>query len=852
MPLAPWIARRPGWVLAAGLAVTVAALAVAAARLRIETDLAALLPRDAPAAADYRAFLETFGGFEKVFVVVRAGGDGVDAGTLIAAADRLAELLAGSPEVASARSGLTEEDQAFFLRHVAPRAPLLADLPAAELQRRLEPAAVRARAAELRRLLTTPAGGAAAPLLAADPLGFAEGLLESAHATLPIDPLSGAFLAPGRNAALVVVTPARAEIDPEGGRALAAAIASAAARVRRELGVPLRVDAGGGSLYAVQDEAILRADLSRTLSGSVLGVALVLLAGLEGVMVPGAILLAVGAGVVWTGAFAALAVGALTGVGVGFTAALVGLGVEYGVHGGARFQTARLAGATPAAALGRAFAESGPGIVSSALTTAVALAALALSHFRPLREMGVVLTAGVLATLVTTATLGAAALVLRHRREVSNRRPGLWRTRAQPAVDALVGLAARRPRAVLAAALALSIAAAAGLSRLDFDADLRALRPADHPALAVERLLVERFGLGLDTATVVVRGRDLGEALARAARVKNALRQALGPAAEVASPSDWLAAGAVRDARLRRLAELPLARAAADLERELMAAGLNPRAFTPGLGALRALARGEDPGAPPPAAWPDWVRELVRAPAPGGGAAVAVNLRLPLGGERAARAAVLRALGVRRAGRATDGTPSLDWSPARKPSRLPPLGPGIAFASAPRVGEELRRLALADLRRSSAVALLLVAAVVLASFRGRPGPSALSALPLALGCLWTFGLWGAAGRPIDLLCIATLPVLFGTGIDLGVHALHTARTHPQGVAGAARELGLAMTLTVLTTGIGFGSLASSRVPGLRNAGLIVAVGVVACLLATLTVLPALGALGRRREGAAPP
>ena len=192
MPLAAWIARRPGWVLAGGLAVTVAALAVAAARLRIETDLAALLPRDAPAAADYRAFLETFGGFEKVFVVVRPGGEGVDAGTLIAAADRLAELLEASPEVASARSGLTEEDQAFFLRHVAPRAPLLADLPAAELRRRLEPAAIRARAAELRRLLTTPAGGAAAPLLAADPLGFAEGLLESAHATLPLDPLSGA------------------------------------------------------------------------------------------------------------------------------------------------------------------------------------------------------------------------------------------------------------------------------------------------------------------------------------------------------------------------------------------------------------------------------------------------------------------------------------------------------------------------------------------------------------------------------------------------------------------------------------------------------------------------------------
>jgi hypothetical protein len=824
-PLASVIVRRPGRVLAAGLALTALA-GVAASRLRIETDLAALLPRDAPAAADYRAFLETFGGFEKVFVVVRDGDAGAgrpaaDAGTLIEAADRLAELLATSPEVAAARSGLTDEDQAFFFRAVAPRALLLTDLPSEEIARRLSPEAIRARVAELRRLLRSPLGSAAAPLLAADPLGFSQGLLEAMHASLPLDPLSGAFLSPERDSALVIVTPARAEIDPEGGRALAAVLAAATARVRRELGQPLRFAAVGGPLYAAQDEAILRADLTRTVSGSAAGVGLALVAGFEGVLVPLAILLAVAAGVVWTGAFAVLAGGGLTAVGIGFTAALVGLGVEYGIHGGARFQEARLAGATPAEALRRAFAEAGPGVVSSALTTAVALAALAVSHFRPLAEMGVVLTAGVLATLVTTATIGAAVLVVRRRPAAARRAPGFWRRRAQPAVDALVGLAARRPWSVLAAALLVSAVAAWGLPRLALDADLRALRPADHPALAAERLLVERFGLGLDTATVVVRGADLGEALARAAAVRRTLGRTLGPDAEVSSPSDWLVAGTRRAARLRQLATLPLGRAADDLERELAAAGLAPRAFAPALAALRALGRGEDPGMPPPGAWPDWLRELVRAPAPGGGAAVAVSVRLPLGRETHARRRVLAALA--------------------------PLGPGIAFASAPRVGEELRRLALADLRRSSAIALVLVAAVVLASFRGRPGLSALSALPLVLGCLWTFGLWGALGRPIDLLCIATLPVLFGTGIDLGVHTLHGARLHPGGVAGAARSLGLAMTLTVVTTGIGFGSLASSRVPGLRNAGLIVAAGVVLCLLATLTVLPALAAVGRRRR-----
>jgi predicted RND superfamily exporter protein len=434
--------------------------------------------------------------------------------------------------------------------------------------------------------------------------------------------------------------------------------------------------------------------------------------------------------------------------------------------------------------------------------------------------MGTVLTAGVLATLVTTVAIGAPVLALHRRAPRAARRPGLWQRAAQPAVDRLVALAAARPVAVLAAAVALSAVAVWGLPLLRLDPDLRALRPADHPALAAERLLVERFGVGLDTATVVVRGADLGTALDRAATVRRALAAALGPDAEISSPSDWLAAGARRGRRLRELSALPLARAADDLERELTAAGLAPRAFAPALAALRAFARGEDPageGAGAAAAWPDWLRELVRV-SPGGGAAVAVTVRLPLGREAAARRRVLAVLAPH---------------------------PHIAFASAPRVGEELRALALADLRRSSAIALVLVAAVVLASFRGRPAVAALSSLPLLLGCLWTFGLWGALGRPIDILCIATLPVLFGTGIDLGVHTLHGARLHPEGVAGAARSLGLAMTLTVLTTGIGFGSLAASRVPGLRNAGLIVAAGVVLCLLATLAVLPALAALGRR-------
>lgn len=818
--LAAAILRRPRIVLAVSLTATLAAL-LPASRFRVDADLASLLPERAPAAEDYRAFLEAFGGFEKVFVLVRSPGSRLeDPGPLIDAAESLAAILGRSSEVSEARSGITAEDERFFLEYVGPRMPLLlGESWRSELVPRLQPEAIRRRVAAMRQALRSPAGSIEARLFTADPLGLSGGVIARVSAALPVEPLSGAFLSHDGDATLVILTPSRAEIDPAGGRALLTDLEKAYAQVRREAGIPLEFDAVGGPIYAAQDEAVLRSDLTRTSLASAAGVLLLLLLGFGGGFIPAVILASVIAGLIWTAAVAALWLGSISVVGVGFAAALVGMGVEYGIHAGARFRQLRLEGREPALALAGTFRDPGPGIVSSALTTAAGLGALCLAHFRPLRELGQVLTVGVLVTLVTTATLGAS-LLLALPGGSRVRTPRLWLRFGFPALKTAVGQAARRPIAALAMAALLSTLSVWGVSRLGLSTDLRSLRPKDHPSLRVEELLVEKFGVGLDTFTVIARGRDLGEALDRAAKVRPVLEAGLGPRAEITTPSDWLVLGERRARRLRELEALPLERAAADLTRELTEAGFKLAPFTPALEVLRALGRGEDLGVASPGSWPPWMSELVRTTP--GGAAVAVHVRVPLG----------------------QGS----QVPAEELARdLNRTSPGLALASVPRVGAELRGLAFQDLRRSSAVALALVALVVIVSVRGRLADALLAGLPLALGCLWAFGLWGAFGGHVDLLAISTLPVLFGTGIDLGVHAVHGGRARPEtGIRGTIEESGLAMLLITLTTGVGFGSLGSSRVPGLQNAGILVALGVSACLLATFLVLPALETLFRRR------
>lgn len=827
------IAQRPGRTLAVGLGLTLLSL-WPASRIAIDTDISGLLPNDAPAAEDYRTFLRTFGGFEKVFAIVEttepASGTSSDANDegLADAARKIAEILKTSPEVRAARAGLEEADERFFFDRIAPRLPLLVNAPGwrQDLSLRLEPAAIKTRVATMRQALRGPMGGFARGLYAADPLGLSEGLLGAAPAGLPIDPLSGAFVSRDGGAALVVITPAHAELDPATGRAILAAIEAARRTAEAESGTKLSVRAIGGPIYAAHDEAILKTDLASTISGSTLGVAAVLLAGFEGVLIPVAIVLAVIAGVAWTLGAGTLALGSITVVGVGFAAALLGLGVEYGIHGGSRFRRARAQGAARAEALRLAFVEAGPGIVSSALTSAVAVGALAIAHFRPLRELGLLLMFGVLATLVTTVLIAAPLLVFGK----GERRPRalLWRAFWQPFLARTSGFASRRPLPVLIVACAATLASLWGLSGLAVSVDPRALRPADTPLQELESIAFAQFGLGLDTSTVVVRRPDLPAALDAAARVREILGKRVGPDAAIDSPSDWIVLGSRRARRLAELRALPFARAVGDFERELLAAGFRVEPFRPALEALRGFARGEDGGAPAAAEWPDWMSELVRLDAPGSagipeGAAVAVHLRVPIG--------------------------SLDETTAE--SLAAEIGrevPGAAFASAPRVGRELRRVASRDLLRSSGVAAILVAIVVLVSLGGRIGASLLASLPLLLGCLWTFGLWGALSRPLDLVCVAALPVLLGTGIDLGVHAVVGARHTVGGMRAVLLETGPAMTLVMLTASVGFGSLAASRVPGLRNAGLIVAIGGLACLAATLLVLPAIDALlGRSRS-----
>lgn len=815
------LVENPKPVLALGLLVTAIAL-WPASRLAVETDPTTLMPSGSADADDYKVFLQRFGGFEKVFVMVTARADSdLAPADLIEAADVLATRLADSSEVATARAGLEDEDLEFLRRYVVLRAPLLlgADWRAI-VEDRIAPEALRRRAARIRRGATGPPASPTSLLLGADPLGFSDELpgFRMRPSGLPLDPMTGGFLSPDGSAALVVATPTRTEIDPEGGRALAAALENAYRETRETIGRSLEFLAVGGPLYAAEDESLIKRDVRGSLAGSAVGCLLLLIAAFGGMALPLVALAAVGLGLIWTAAGLGLTIGAVTAAGLGFSAVLLGLGIDYGIHGAARYRQRLLGGESRREAMAAALAGSGPGILTSALTTGGAFAVLAFAHFRPLRELGWLVAVGIGCILLTSATIGAPLALLTGGRRSTHRPGPIWRWLGA-VVDGLTRAASARALGTLALLALASGAALWGVTRLTLDSDLRVFRSTDHSALAAEPALLERFGVGLETLTIVASGADLSAALEKAEELEHLVAEAAGPEVRISSLSAWLTGGAASERRLAALRELPLIEAADGMERELVAARLDPEYFRSGLEALRELGHGRDPGTPPREAWPEWLAELVRVED-----RTYVALRV----------------------RATESR----WPegpPAELVERIRSAGGRVASASL--VGDGLRRLASADLRSLGGLAFGVVVSILLLSFRGHVGQSALALVPVLLGGVWALGLWGALGRPLDLVTLAVLPIILGIGLDDGLHALHALRRHPErGVVAALGEAGRAMVLTTATTCVAFGSLAATSVPGLRNAGLLVTVGVLGCLLATLVALPALEAFRLKRPG----
>jgi predicted RND superfamily exporter protein len=114
-------------------------------------------------------------------------------------------------------------------------------------------------------------------------------------------------------------------------------------------------------------------------------------------------------------ALVAVLLGELNMMSMMFPVILIGLGIDYSIHIISGFTQLRNAGRGIHEAMAETLRKTGKGILTGALTTAVAFAALALSSFKGLRHLGIGAGLGVICTLAASFLFLPPLLVVLHR-----------------------------------------------------------------------------------------------------------------------------------------------------------------------------------------------------------------------------------------------------------------------------------------------------------------------------------------------------------------------------------------------------------------------------------------------------
>ncbi|MFZ4732188.1 MAG: MMPL family transporter [Pirellulales bacterium] len=553
-------------------------------------------------------------------------------------------------------------------------------------------------------------------------------------------------------------------------------------------------------------------------------------------------------GMAWAFAWATATVGHLNILSVTFTVTMIGVGIDYGTYYVGRYLESRRQGLDCAAALIETSGAVGPGILTGAVTTAVAFFSAALTSFVGVAELGLIAGGGIL--LCAAAELLVLPAVL----AIVDRSP-LGRTIPEPVpVHTWIAPLLCQPRFVALAVVACTLAVASGLHDLEYDHNLLNMQPEGLESVAVEKKLLDECDQSVWYALSIADSRE--QLLERKARLL--ALPSVERVDEIASllPGDEDLKGPLI-ARIRgRLATLPERPPEIPIDR------------VEHLGETLAWAQAEaarQPGALRTAWYLERTRDTLRRMGPAECYQALATFQQWSAGDLVSRLHALAAV-------ADPTPPSLGDLPANLVNRfvgstgrhlLKIYGRGDIwnFHALERFVHDVRGVdqrttghpiqayeASLEMKRSyeqaALYALVVILAVLWLDFR-HIGHALLAAVPLALGMVQTLGLMGLVGIDLNPANLIGIPLILGIAVDYGVHIVHDALERP-GPYMISASTANSVLVDALTTILGFGALMVASHRGLESLGRLLTLGVTACTLSSLVLLPALFVILRGR------
>jgi len=561
----------------------------------------------------------------------------------------------------------------------------------------------------------------------------------------------------------------------------------------------------------------------------------------------------------WSLGVVTLVVGHLSIFSIMFVSIVVGLGTDYGVYLLFRHDEERRLGRSPREALEAAARRAGPGMLSGALTAAGTFYVLVLTDFPGIRELGFIAGTSIILAWLSMMTLLPALVLLTGRGRVERRETG-------PQAVRLVARITRHPRLVVGLAAGAAVLSLVALRGVRFDYNLLHLQARGTESVDWEERILRSAGrssfVALSTAGSLDELRQrVGafEALDSVSEVESVL--SLIPADQEAKAKILAEIAPIVEpvtVRPRERVDLPRLRAAVralrqrlDLAADEAPSGDDRNEVVALRDQTAALARKLDQvaAAAAPALAP--LQDQVRADFARTLGHLKRNLH-PTPIRLADVPGELRRKFVGQSGRfLLQIQPRVDiWDRDGAERFVRELRTVDAdVAGTPVITFEAIRYMERAYKKGTLYAFLLVGLLTAVIVRRARG-SVLATVSLALGTLWTIGLMFVFGLSFNLGNVFGFPLILGAGAEFGLNVvLRDGEARQRGGPRLPRSTFLAVLVNGLTTVVGFGSLMIAAHRGIFGLGLLLTLGMIATLGASLIVLPVLLCWTERRSTA---
>jgi uncharacterized protein len=643
---------------------------------------------------------------------------------------------------------------------------------------------------------------------------------------------------------IVVLQPARDYSRIQPATAAILGIREIAARLNASLAQPVRVRLTGTVAMEHEELTSVSRGAGFGAVATVLLVAAVLFAALRSWRLLAISVVTLFAGLSFTAAFAAVAVGHLNLLSVAFVVLNVGLGSDYVIHVLLRYKELVAAGHRMGPALGETMRGVGSSLVLCAVTTAAGFYSFIPTTFSGVSELGLIAGTGVFFGLFVSVTLLPALVVLGTDERVVH---------ATSWIDARhVAPLSRRPRLVLGVAAVVLVGACALLPRVTFDSNPIHLRDPRTESVATLLELADAGEAPLLNLVAVAPNHDTALAWAAKLRALQEVRSVVtveqlvprDQEKKIALLSDLTLLLGPNFADLRRVAPEPAALASALTKLEAATATSTAAALHSAVVDLR-----ERLGAATPAARNAALLALdgaLTATLPAELARLAAGLDAQKFGREALPANLAERWLASKGRELIEITPTEDVSENGAARRFIAAARSVVpnVTGLPVVYQEASATVVAAFQRALLYSFLMVSAIIWLSLHGLKD-SLLVVVPIVLASIVTAAITVLIGMPFNYANIIALPLLVGIGVDNGIHVVHRLRTE-----GATELLDTstmrAVIASALTTIASFGNLAFSSHVGTASMGILLALGLGVSMVATLIALPAW--LSLRREG----